>query len=324
MKKKTALTLSALVLLSAGITFGVKFKQKKDFEKILKTILIPNAEKELDKLLKEDVSLNDTISYYHALLLQQSSEADGQKIAEKHDKLLGTSNQNMYSVLSEISKILKLMEEDYIKEYKKTNKERDAYRIGDGEYRGVPKKLQERYNYMTRGITEPLAYGENITYIPGGFQQYCGSRYNDASYDFLDRLSFDEFTEYLRYELKATRGQFTTSGTNGNRVFYAITEASEIKQLLIAIKYFINNIDNSKRIINPEHIKTLNKQIDTLIPVIEKQITLEKTTDATSTKLEKFKTSKESLKSKIKQQQEKINVLKTTDVKKLMKQQHGK
>ena len=132
MKKKTALTLSALVLLSAGITFGVKFKQKKDFEKILKTILIPNAEKELDKLLKEDVSLNDTISYYHSLLLQQSSEADGQKIAEKHDKLLGTSNQNMYSVLSEISKILKLMEEDYIKEYKKTNKERDAYRIGDG------------------------------------------------------------------------------------------------------------------------------------------------------------------------------------------------
>lgn len=324
MKKKTALTLSAIALLSAGITFGVKFKQKKDFEKTLKTVLIPNAEKELDNLLKEDASLNDSISFYHALLLQQSSEADGQRIAEKHNKLTGGKNHNMYSDLSEISKTLKLMENDYRKEYRKLLKEMEPYHIGEGEY-DLPKKLQEQDDYMSQRITGKLADSENIPDIPGGYQQYYASgHYNDVVFDFSSNYSFDDYTEYLRYELKATRGQFTTTGANGNRVFYAITEATEIKQLLMAIKYFANNIDNSKHIINPEHIKTLIQQINELIPVIEKQIKLEETRDTTSAKLGNFKTGKKNVENRIKQQQEKIKVLKTTDIKTLMKQQRGK
>lgn len=325
MKKKTALTLSALALLSAGITFGVKFKHKKDFEKTLKTVLIPNAEKELDNLLQKDASLNDSISFYHALLLQQSSEADGQRIAEKHNKLTGNKNHNMYSELSEISKTLKLMENDYIKEYNKIYKEMQAYHIGEDVY-DLPEKIQEKYDYITQGMTRNLEDDENTPNIPGGYQQHFLRGYNDVFYSFsdADEYEFDDYTEYLRYELRATRGQFTTTGANGNRVFYAITEATEIKQLLIAIKYFINNIDNSKHIINPEHIKTLNKQINALMPIIEKQIKLEATRDATSAKLENFKSSKKMVETRVKQQQGKLKILKTTDIKTLMKQQHEK
>ena len=83
MKKRTALTLSAIALLGAGVTFGVKSKQKKDFEKILKTVLVPEAEEKLDKLLREDASLQDSIDFYQALLLQQESEVDGQRKAER-------------------------------------------------------------------------------------------------------------------------------------------------------------------------------------------------------------------------------------------------
>ncbi len=319
MKKKTALTLSAIALLSAGITFGVKFKQKKDFEKTLKTVLIPNAEKELDNLLREDAALNDSIDYYHALLLRQSSEADGLRIAEKHNKMFGEQNPSIYSDFSEISKTLKLIESDYIKEHNKIARETWKYNEWD-----LPKKLQEQYDYITLGITKSLTdYGKDIPDIPGGYEQHFARGYKDVSLSFSEDYYFDTYTKYFRHELKATRGQFTTTGDNGNRVFYALTDASEIKQLLIAIKYFANNIDNSKHIINPEHINTLNKQIDELMPIIEKQIKLEATRDATSAKVKNFQTSKISVEKKIKQQKEKVKILKTTDIKKLMKQ-HAK
>lgn len=331
MKKKTALTLSALALLSAGITFGVKFKQKKDFEKTLKTVLIPTAEKELDKLLKEDASLNDSIVYYHDLLLQQASIADGQRIAEKHNKLLGTHTQNMYSELDEISKTLEQMNEDYVEKANKMYNELEPYYAGDGEYYDMPKKLQEQYDYMITGITKPLANQKNIPDIPGGFKSEIIGRADgvirDISFSFTDRLSFDDFANYLWDELAATRGQYITEYYDidtEERTYHVITAASEIKQLLIAIKYFVNNIDNSKHIIKPEDINKINKQIDALMPKIEKQITLESTRDTTSAKLEKFKTSKKGIEGKIKQQQEKVSTLKTTEIRKLMKQQRGK
>ena len=327
MKKKTALTLSAIALLSAGITFGVKFKQKKDFEKTLKTVLIPNAEKELDNLLKEDASLNDSISFYHALLLQQSSEADGQRIAEKHNKLTGGKNHNMYSDLSEISNTLKLMEKDWEKAYDKIEKQKEPFALGDGEYDydAMPKGLEQKEKYLYR-MTDKLAENDpdSIPEIPGGYQQHYARGYNDIEFTFDDPGTFDAYTEYLRYEIRATRGQFTTTGVNGNRVFYPITSGKEIKQLLIAIKYFANNFDNSQGVINQQYISQINNQINELLPVVEKQIKLEETRDTTSAKLGNFKAGKKNVEKRVKQQQEKIKVLKTSDIKTLMKQQRGK
>ena len=69
---------------------------------------------------------------------------------------------------------------------------------------------------------------------------------------------------------------------------------------------------------------TLNKQINALMPIIEKQIKLEATRDATSAKLENFKSSKKMVETRVKQQQGKLKILKTTDIKTLMKQQHEK
>ena len=323
MKKKTALTLSAIALLSAGITFGVRFKQKKDFEKTLKTVLIPNAEKELDSLLREDAALQDSIDLYQALLLQQASEADGQRIAEKHRKLLGEPTPNMYSDLNEVSNTLKLMEKDWEKAYKKVQEQKKPFHLGDGEYDydAMPKGLEQKEKYLYR-MTDKLAENDpdSIPEIPGGYQQYYARGYNDIEFTFDDPVTFDAYTEYLRYEIRATRGQFTTTGGNGNRVFYPITSGEEIKQLLIAIKYFVNNFDNSQGIIHQQYISQINNQINELLPLVEKQIKLEQTRDATASKLDKFKSGKKATEKRVQQQKEKVKVLKTTDIKKLMKQ----
>ena len=56
------------------------------------------------------------------------------------------------------------------------------------------------------------------------------------------------------------------------------------------------------------------------MPVVEKQIQLEQTRETTASKLHGFKTGKKATEKRIQQQKEKVKVLKTTDIKKLMKQ----
>lgn len=306
MKKKTALTLSAIALLSAGITFGIKFKQKKDFEKTLKTVLIPNAEKELDSLLREDVALKDSIDYYEALLLQQQSSMP----------------HNLEFQLSNISKTLRSMELDFTREFEKTLKQMEPYYIGDGNY-DLPDNLEEHYHYLLGGLEKPIFKNfdrKDRPELPGGYQWYVGKKYSDiiTFQDIRDKGVYSNaYFEHFRNEIKATHGKFKTEDC----VYYALTEASEIKQLLIAIKYFINNMDNSKQIINPEHIKTLNKQIDDAIPVIEKQADLE---SATSRKRDSFQYAKWEIKDRIYDQNKKVKNLKTDDIAKLMKEQKEK
>ncbi|MEE1110834.1 MAG: hypothetical protein UIH99_01330, partial [Alphaproteobacteria bacterium] len=82
MKKSTALTIGAIALLSAGLSFGVKFKQRKDYEEKLKTILIPDAEKKLDDLLREDVALRDSVIKFEEAqkMLQEKKGVDAKAI----------------------------------------------------------------------------------------------------------------------------------------------------------------------------------------------------------------------------------------------------
>lgn len=76
MKKKTVFVLSALTLLGAGTALGVKLKQRSDFKKNLKTVVIPAAEKEVERLSKENSALNDSIvKYEDALALQDKKLA---------------------------------------------------------------------------------------------------------------------------------------------------------------------------------------------------------------------------------------------------------
>lgn len=323
MKKKTALTLSAIALLSAGVTFGVKFKKKKDFEKTLKTILIPDAEKQLESLLREDASLNDSIDFYHALLLTQSSKADGQRIAEKHNKLLGENNPTIYSDLRKISKTLGLMGEDWSRAKNRLYKQLEPYAIGDGYYDDNDKanKLLESKSYLTDGMTENLARIDAPD-IPGGYQQWIGARYNDVYPSFYGWGDFYYYVDVLQSEIKATRGEY--KDTYNDRVFYPITSAEEIKELLLAIKFFVNNFDNSRGVINSEYVKQINDQIKALLPQIEKQIKLETSRDNTAKKLKDFKTAKVAVEQRVEQQQKKLHVLKNTEISKLMHEQRNK
>ena len=186
MKKRTVLILIIIALLSAGVTFTLNFKKKKDFEKTLKTVLISDAEKELDKLLREDAALNDSIVLYKNLLLQQSSEADGQRLMEKHHNLLGVPTTSMYSRLDEISKTLKLMDKDWLNAYSKVNKQMRPFEIGDGEYNedAMPKGLKQKELYLLH-MTVKVGSVDNVPQIPGGYRQYYASGYNDVTFDFL-------------------------------------------------------------------------------------------------------------------------------------------
>lgn len=323
MKKKTALTLSAIALLSAGVTFGVKFKKKKDFEKTLKTILIPDAEKQLESLLREDASLNDSIDFYHALLLTQSSKADGQRIAEKHNKFLGENNPTIYSDLRQISKTLGLMGEDWYRAKNRLYKQLEPYAIGDGYYDDNDKanKLLESKSYLTDGMTENLARIDAPD-IPGGYQQWIGARYNDVYPSFYGWGDFYYYVDVLQAEIKATRGEY--KDTYNDRVFYPITSAEEIKELLLAIKFFANNFDNSRGIINSEYVKQINNQIKALLPQIENQIKLETSRDNTAKKLKDFKSAKVAVEKRVGQQRQKLHVLKNTEISKLMREQRNK
>lgn len=83
MKKKTVFVLSALTLLGAGTALGVKLKQRSDFKKNLKTVVIPAAEKEVERLSKENSALNDSIvKYEDALALQDKKLALHDKKAD--------------------------------------------------------------------------------------------------------------------------------------------------------------------------------------------------------------------------------------------------
>ena len=103
------------------------------------------------------------------------------------------------------------------------------------------------------------------------------------------------------------------------RNFYPITSGEEIKQLLIAIKYFVNNFDNSQGVIQQQYISQTNDLIDQLLPIIEKQIKLEQGRDTTASKLDMFKAQKNVAEKNVQQQKENIRFLKTTEIKKLMK-----
>lgn len=328
MKKKTALTLSAIALLSAGVTFGVKFKKKKDFEKTLKTILIPDAEKQLESLLREDAALNDSIDFYHALLLTQSSKADGQRIAEKHNKLLGENNPTIYSDLRQISKTLGLMEGDWSRAKNRLYKQLEPYDVGEGNYYGEDDKIDKLLEfdlYLDQGMTsdmyKKLSEGETWPDIPGEYQQWIGPRYNDVRPSFLDEEPFDYYIEILQAEIKATGGEYRDG--NG-RVFYPITSAEEIKELLVAIKFFVNNFDNSRGVIKSEYVKQINDQIKALLPQIEKQIKLETSRDNTAKKLKDFKSAKVAVEKRVGQQRQKLHVLKNTEISKLMREQRNK
>lgn len=323
MKKNTALTFGAIALLSAGVTFGVKFKQKKDFEKTLKTILIPDAEEQLDSLLRKDAALKDSVDFYRALLLMQSSVADGQSKADEYNKLLGTNTLNIYSELHEISKILGLMENDWAGKYFEVLKRLRPYHIGEGEYddNETVRKIHQEEGYLL-GMTKSLADDDKeIADIPGGYQRWVGNRYNDVYPSFFDGNSFDYYVNVLRSEIKATKGKYNAGE---GIVYYPIVSATEIKELLMAIEYFANNFENTRGVVNPKYVQQINKLVAELLPKVEKQIRLEAEKEKTAKKLTEFESAKGAVEKSIKQQRKKLDVLQHTEVSKLMREQRNK
>ena len=75
MNKQNAKIFTLCLLLSAGIALGLKVKEKTEknqIKKELETVLIPNAERELDSLIFVHRSLRDSIMYFNNELQKQS------------------------------------------------------------------------------------------------------------------------------------------------------------------------------------------------------------------------------------------------------------
>ena len=220
------------------------------------------------------------------------------------------------------------MEGDWSRAKNRLYKQLEPYNVGEGNYYGEDDKfdkLLELKSYLNQGMTsdmyEKLSEGEMWPDIPGKYQRWIGPRYNDVMPSFWDGDPFDYYIEILQSMIKATRGEYRDG--NG-RVFYPITSAEEIKELLLAIKFFVNNFDNSRGVINSEYVKQINDQIKALLPQIDKQIKLETSRDNTAKKLKDFKTAKVAVEQRVEQQQKKLHVLKNTEISKLMHEQRNK
>ena len=345
MKKKTALTLSAIALLSAGITFGIKFKQKKDFEKTLKTVLIPNAEKELDSLLREDAALKDSVITYEQALA---------KIKAKDQQTPVTNDSLMKKELKTLENLLISTKKDIDKEWKETEKSVEKYRMyedGNTWYEDVPSseiKKFKKFWQLSSGILLKLQNTE--LYYPVHARTKNVSISNDdweysdekQQFDFSGIISEKEFyticgnghfsihnntssiLEDIILVLRSTKGAFVEEDYSRINVYVTEYEAlnayPDILLLLNSLKTFSDNIDNSQGFIKQQTLDQIKTTIGQLLPYVQSQTKEE----YASKKVNKFKTAQKGIKTQIKKQNRKIKHLKTTDIAKLMKEQNEK
>ena len=256
MKKKTAITLGALALLAAGVTFGgfkIKEKKEKDkIEKTLKTVLIPNAEKELDALTKQYSDLSDSIAYY-----------ENQIEALTQDTLISEEDAEI------IDKLLSDIKKDWEKAYNKWSKKYfDIGYLGDRAFDEnlLPIDGKKQYFYLSGGIFKKFA-NDSSWYIPGYTEEYFAGRDKSGyrkvligrGYEYYDYTRFASSEGYDTY-FESVIGYLKESLSQREDFnFY------EQQDLLNALEALVKNIDNSQGIIKPETLQKLGVIVKTLL-----------------------------------------------------------
>lgn len=168
MNKKTAIILSTAILLSAGIPIGIKIKNKKEKEEIentLNNILIPNAEKELNELMKQNRQLRDSICYLEELL-------------ETYEK--STNINQFFPQLREILQLTQSVLSDWHKQYDSVQSEIAKHTNTDS----IPDTLQSQLYFLEEEI------------IPNNIA-------NSKRLDFLLETSVNQIETSMNYFLQA-------------------------------------------------------------------------------------------------------------------------
>lgn len=274
MKKKSAIKLSVLALLAAGVTFGaVKWKNKEEEERIQKAlddVLIPGAERKLDSLLLTDQSLQDSINFYQHKINQIDE-----------DSLISRSD------VAVISKLLDDIFHDWSAAYGEwSSKYFDMYYMGDGDFDedALPQNVKEQVLYLNGGILKEFDNDSTWT-IPGYSMEYIVDHdnglvgmypssigrpgYGDGRI-FAKTSGYDTYFEELIYSLETSIEEVLPAEERkdygewerdpGTRL-----DAPEQEQLLRTLKCFVEKIDNSRHIINPTTLRKLATIVDSLL-----------------------------------------------------------
>ena len=183
MKRKNAIVFTACLILSAGAALGLKVKEKTEknqIKKELETVLIPNAERELDSLIFVHRSLRDSIMYFNNELQKQSQFSQ----IKKH-----------LPAVQEISVLLQNISTRWHTEYSKTADEIATHKLEAF----TPLHLDRRLTYLTDEIvSKPVINCRRLDFITETLQNNlesctCYFEHNDkqdiqSEYRFLTIL----------------------------------------------------------------------------------------------------------------------------------------
>jgi len=356
MKTKTAFALSAAALIGAGVTLGIKSKQEKDsFEKILKTVLIPDAEKKLEDLLKENAALNDSIITYEQALEQINSKQDS-ITATRSSYRIDSDFNKIYNLMYDIyrqwsdpmNEALKKLGWEYNEEYdyawrhpeiKGTKQEIETFsmiyhRTGDASGYFPHIKNYPEFN----GIKTEFVLKDHILIPELKEIKYRGDdKPTQADVETIDTeltvtYKIDKFTRVIRDAIKSlsthTRieGYYDYGEDSGWVEVYTPANKHPGQRLAIlkSLQSFLDVVDNSKKVFNPKTLNALQAEINKLLPTVEKEYALYNKEMKTSEKLNKFTEAQKAIQKSIPTQKAKIKHLKSTDVRKLLNEQKQK
>lgn len=352
MKKKTALTLSAAALVSAGVAFGVKFKQEKDeFEKVLKEVLIPDADKKLDDLRRENVALNDSIIEYEDALKQIKPDKDSVSAITKNVMDHDFAISGAFSELNEIVRQLgrqRTTELDRIFYDKFGNYEAGgegnwivatSYLPEDNPEAPTDKKSIELYKkvYHRTGNTSshfPVVPSHGAKYFikkPFSLPEFevKGPYYDGGnaylSYSTDSHVETDDVERFFAFMSQAERLVSTIPGMRHGdewspREYWVHNDGAKFKlEILKSCQSFIDAVDNSQNVFDPKTFTAFKEKVKEMRSIVEKEFQLEQQMNAKQNKLKSFEKAKESVKENMKIQQKHWDYLNNTRVSKLMR-----
>ena len=334
MKKSTALTIGAIALLSAGLSFGVKFKQRKDYEEKLKTILIPDAEKKLDDLLREDVALRDSVIKFEEAqkMLQEKKGADAEVIDTAFLELGGIVDTLLSQWHDRPSEIFYGKFGNEIHE-SPSNWDVQSYLPADNPDARTDKKAIELYKEVfhrtgNKSHYYPVVpdYGEKFMLkdalvIPALYETrgilnfYYDENDTALTQDML--VFFETMIDAIGSTVEDTQG----CGFNDFNTYIYNGSPKLRLTILKSLQSFINSVDNSKNVFDAKTLNLLDKKVKKLLPIIEKKVQIENKEIQTKHKLEHFKSAKESVENRVVQERKHLDVLKTTNIRELMKKE---
>ena len=332
MKKKTAITLGALVLLAGGITFGgFKIKEKKEKDKIeetLNNVLVPNAERELDTLVLQEKDIQDSIRF----LEEQIRQIDADSLISRSDV------EVIEKLLNDIKNDLEKEESRWYNVYgKKYDQSGDGAIIYD--FKNMPKVGRQQRKYFTYDIVAKILKNKNLT-IPG-YVMLMRKGYQPVSLEMPDSVyyegeTFDQINSFYRglasYDLielliaslecvKPVQERYldllNEVPEEANIILARepgkILTGPEQEELIKTLKYFVDHIDNSQGIIKPATLQKLKVVVDSLVVKSqEKQLSVKKS--AKDKKIDSFQKARLSVGRKISKQQDVLKTYKSPDM----------